>query len=146
MKTFLLFFFTFLMVITNGQYVPTAGIDSWKVEHNGKSKLKASSENTAKNIITITKGDLKKGGALVIAYKEAGKQKDWVRSITLFDEKDNELLKEESILLKVPNNQLSLLAGKNKIIKVYTWALPTDPAVAATVRIRRIHLCTILIK
>jgi glucose-6-phosphate isomerase len=147
MKRILLFLFLSIITFSlQAQYVQKAGVDSWRVLHNGKQKLKASSENSSKNVITITKADLKKTGALIITYKEMGGQKGWQRSITLFDEKDNELVKEESALLKVANTKLASLANTYKTIKVYSWALPTDPAVAATVRIRRVHLCTILIK
>ena len=144
MKTILFIAFTFIMTLSNGQI--QIGNDSWKVEHNGKIKLKASEENEGKNVITIKKDDLKKTGVLLVAYKEMDGQRGWQRSITLFDEKDNKLLKSEGALAKVPNEKLAELANRYKIIKIYTWSLPTDPAVAATVRIRRVHLCTILIK
>jgi hypothetical protein len=144
MKTILFLAFTFIMSLSNGQ--PQDATDSWKVEHNGKTKLKATAENEDKNVITIKKEDLKKTGTFLVAYKEVSSERGWQRSITLFDVKDNELLKSESALLKIPNSKLSSLANSHKILKIYTWSLPTDPAVAATVRIRRIHLCTILIK
>ncbi|MEO6069664.1 MAG: hypothetical protein ABIN57_02370 [Chitinophagaceae bacterium] len=146
MNTTLFLLFSILLAIPQPNKIKTSGPDSWRIEHNGNLKLYASTENPAKNVITLKKADFKKAGALVIGYKEMSREGGWQRSITLFDEKDNELIKEEGALLKVKNAKLASLAASYKTIKIYTWALPTDPALAATVRIRRVHLCTILIK
>jgi hypothetical protein len=129
-----------------GQYVQKAGVDSWKVMHNGKQKLQTSGEDMTKNKITIKKADLNKKGSLEVTYYETGKEKGWERNIAVFDEKDNELMKYKGNVAKLANSKVDSLSNTYKTIKIYTWSLPTDPEVAATVRIRRVHLCTIIIK
>jgi hypothetical protein len=133
----------FLMVLSLG--TAAGAQDSWKVVHNRKQQLQAT-EDAVKNTILISKADLEKKGSLCVKYKEEKPAKDWKRTIALFDEKDAELLQQEGRLLKISNAQLRSLIDKTPVIKVYTWALPTDPNVAATVRVRRVHLCTIQVK
>jgi hypothetical protein len=128
-------------------FYTTAGAqDSWKLIHNGTQKLQANAEDAVKNTIAINKAALTKKGCLKVTYTARNQQKDWKRTIALFDEKDAELLQQDGALLKVSNARLKTLSDLAAIIKVYTWSLPADPDVAATVRVRRIHLCTIVIK
>ena len=71
------------------------------------------------------------------------KQKDWERYIGFFDEIENELYLDTASVVQLTNKKLaSITKGINKI-KIYTWSLPTDPELAARIRIRRIHLATI---
>jgi len=119
--------------------------DNWKVSHNGKVRLSAGEENE-KNRIEIKAAELNKKGLLSIAFKEGTAQPDWQREIMIFDPSDNELLKQKGSLLKVQNAELKKLFGKSKTLMVYTISLPKDPALAATVRVRRVHLCTLVLK
>lgn len=121
-----------------------APTDSWKVVHNGKTRLRAVAENEEKNMVRIKKTDLAKSGFLSVAYTEAVKQKGWVRTFRLYSENDEEVEKYSGLLLKLPNARLRALAAKNKSIKLYTLSLPADPGKAAVVRVRRVHLCTIV--
>jgi hypothetical protein len=118
--------------------------DSWKITHNNKLRLQASGENEAQNTFTIQAADLKKGGQLFINYTEPQKRKDWKRTLAVFDTKDNELLKYSGSIFKIENARLDSLFTKGiKTIKLYTWALPTDPKLAARIRVRRVHVATI---
>ena len=48
-----------------------------------------------------------------------------------------------TLLLRIHNSEIAgIMEGRQKV-KVYSWAIPKDPAVAATVRIRRLLLCTL---
>lgn len=120
--------------------------DTWTVVQGGKIRLKASGEDEAKNVVSIRSADLKKAGSLTITYVEAERQKDWKRTIMFVGPNDKELLKVEGPMAKVQHAKLKALAAKYKTIKVYTMSLPTDPELAATVRVRRVHLCTITVK
>ena len=120
--------------------------DSWKIKWNKKTILETGKENEIVNTKKIKRTDLDKNYYLEIAYKEADskKEKEWTRSFLLFDENDVELLRKDSTR-KVKINAAELkkiFAGKKKI-RIYTIALPTDPNMAARVRIRRVHLCTL---
>jgi hypothetical protein len=118
---------------------------AWIIAHNNKQRLKTDQESEAKNVILINRADLKKTGQLFVNYTGTQDQ-GWKRTISLFDTKDNELLRHGGSLLKVGNSKLNSLANSMDTIKIYTLALPADPAVAATVRVRRIHLATLVIK
>lgn len=134
---------TLLLII-----VPTmAGIaqDSWKVMHNGKLRLEAK-EESEKNSFSIKKEDLKEKGNLAIFIKDKAPQKGWVRTILVVDAEENEIAAGKGDLIKIENRRLVKAAAKARAINVYTMSLPSDPAQAALVRVRRIHLATIQIK
>lgn len=139
MKTLLLLVLTFLNVHAVQQ-------DCWTVTHNNKLLLQVSKEDETANLVPVNKKALKKSGHLTVNYTENNKQKDWVRTIALVDENGNELLKQSGTVLKVGNAKLASLANIYKTIKIYSWAVPSDPQLAATVRVRRVHLCTLTLK
>jgi hypothetical protein len=116
------------------------------VVHGGKIRLQSSEEDEKKNVVSIKSADLKKTGHMTITYVEAEKQKDWKRTIMFIGPNEKELLRVEGPMAKLQNAKLKALAAKSKTIKVYTISLPTDPDVAATVRVRRVHLCTLSVK
>jgi len=119
--------------------------DTWKLSHNGKIRLTASEENE-KNRVEIRAAELNKKGLLSIAYKEGQPQPDWQRELMIYDPADNDLLRQQGSLLKISNAELKKLFGKSKTLVVYTMSLPKDPNLAATVRVRRVHLCTLVLK
>ena len=61
----------------------------------------------------------------------------------MLDPKDSELYKARTTQMVLPNGRLRALLQQSPSLKVYTWALPTDPELAARIRIRRVHLCTL---
>jgi hypothetical protein len=117
--------------------------DSWVVSYGGKTVLKSSTEDAEKNIVAIHPADLKKKKELSILYTEKEKQKGWERFIAAFDENDTEMKKVKGNKMKLDTSSLQALFKKTKTIKLYTWSLPTDPKLKASVRIRRVHLCTL---
>ena len=96
---------------------------SWIVSHNNKQRLKTAKESEAGNVIVINRAELKKTGQLFINYTGAQDQ-GWKRTISLFDTKDNELLKHQGNLVKVGNSKLNSLANSLDTIKIFTIALP----------------------
>ena len=133
---FLLFQFFIFTSVVNAQH-------NWKITHNGKAKISTSDENESRNRFSLRKADIAKPGSLWVHYMEWEKQKDWERYIGFFDEKENELYLDTASVVQLTNKKLaSITKGINKI-KIYTWSLPTDPELAARIRIRRIHLATI---
>lgn len=119
--------------------------DSWKIKHNGKLIFSAAGEDEEKNNKSVKMSEFAKSGTLDILYKESIPRESWKRSILFFDENDNQLLSKDSVnaVTKVNNNTLHKLFTGKKKIRIYTVAIPTDPDLAARVRIRRIHLFTI---
>ena len=122
---------------------------SWKVMHNKKVLLSAHEEDASKNSIKLTASGFKTKNSYTVSYFQmntAVNRNKWIRTIAIFDERDNELYRKDAVSIKMPDAQLKKMLLANKIVKVYTWALPKDPKEAARVRIRRVHLCTIELK
>jgi hypothetical protein len=119
---------------------------SWKITHNGKAKISTSDENESRNRFSIKKTDFAKPGSLWVHYMEWEKQKDWERYIGIYDEKENELFLDTASVVQLTNKKLTTITKGVGTVKVYTWSLPTDPELAARIRIRRIHLATIIIQ
>jgi len=138
--------FLFSLFITAAIFM-NAQSDNWKVYHNKQLLLSTSEESEAKNTRSINKVDLDKIGELIVMYEAGILDKEWKRSIAIFDEKDSTLFEKAEInKIQVTNTDLEkMFRGKTKI-KIYTWAIPKDPAKAAVIRIRRVHLCTLELK
>jgi hypothetical protein len=121
--------------------------DNWKVFHNKNLLLSASEESEEKNRVTLSKAELSQTGVLALSYTGAALDTGWKRSFMIIDESGNILGEKESYYgFKLKNADLKKLFGKGSILKIYTWAIPKDPAKAALVRVRRVHLCTVVLK
>ena len=118
--------------------------DSWKVCLDKKILLSTSTENVEKNIIAISAADIKKNKNFILSYKEAIPQKGWERNISVYTEKDEELQKQKGKKLVLKTSELRELFEKSKTLKIYTTYLPTDPKMKAQIRVRRVHLCTLI--
>lgn len=122
-------------------------LDTWKIYHNKKLLLGTSEESETKNILAIPFTDFDKAGELIVIYEEGNPDKEWKRTIAIVDENDKSLFEKAEInKIQVSNADLKKLADGKTKLKIYTWALPKDPAKAALVRIRRVHLCTITLR
>jgi hypothetical protein len=120
----------------------------WKIAWKKKVILQTGKSDQTANVRTIKASDLKKSYILEILYKENDPkmEKEWIRSFLFFDENDKELIRRDSSRhTKVSASQLSKLFGDKKKLKIYTIAIPSDPELAARIRVRRVHLCTLLI-
>jgi hypothetical protein len=120
--------------------------DSWKVVHNGKEKLSTGVERPDGNVVTVNRVDLSKTGTFLIKYTEKEPQTGWTRTIAMVDKGENELHTHAGNLFTISNANLKKLFNKVNTIYVYTWARPNDPELAARIRIRRVHLCTIKLR
>ncbi|HLG41417.1 MAG TPA: hypothetical protein VI461_17185 [Chitinophagaceae bacterium] len=142
-KLLLLLSFSFTCMLSQSQ---SAKADSWKIVWKKKTILETSKEDETANTKKITKTDLDKTYFLEISYKEgtAKNIKALRRSFLFYGESDNELLRKDSTRnAKIPAAELKKIFADQKKIKIYTIAIPTDPNIAARVRIRRVHLCTL---
>lgn len=120
----------------------------WNVFHDKRKLFSSSIENEEQNNLTVKPSDLKSGGNFIIMYSDANttdKKGEWKRTIGIYTSADKELYRKDSTTLKIPDLQLKKMLQENRAIKVYTWSLPKDPKEAARVRIRRVHLCTIML-
>ena len=63
----------------------------------------------------------------------------------VYNEKDQELVSKKGNELKIKNSELLSFFKRSKQIKIYTIAVPTDPKLKASIRVRRVHLCTLVL-
>ena len=121
---------------------------NWGISHDKEKLFSSSIENEEQNNLSVKISDFKSGKNFTITYWAANSDKkaEWKRTIGLYTSADKELYRKDSDVVKVPDQLIKKMLQENKTIKVYTWSLPKDPKEAARVRIRRVHLCTIMLK
>jgi hypothetical protein len=139
MKVIAFMLLTFLSIATRAQS------DSWVIIHNGRVLLQATGENSGKNVVTIRRSDLNKTDYLIVKYSGVT-AKGWVRTIYLAGEKDEEMARHSGNIFRIADSSLKAIFKNRSRVVLYTYTMPADPKLKAAVRIRRIHLCTILIK
>jgi len=120
--------------------------DSWKVCLEKEVLLQTSKEDEQKNVITFTAADLKKSKTLQINYKQVASDKGWERTLSIYDVNDQELKTVKGNKLSLKSSGLRSLLEQHKTIKFYTLYSPTDPKMKAMVRLRRVHLCTLVLQ
>jgi hypothetical protein len=134
--------FAFLL----GWFATTVQHDSWKLCLDKKQLLKTSTEDEQKNVITLTSAQLKKSKQLQLVYSQAAPDKAWERTISLYDTNDQELTTQKGNKFTIKTSSLASLLQQHKTIKFYTLYSPTDPKMKAMVRLRRVHLCTLVLQ
>ncbi|MBS1576711.1 MAG: hypothetical protein JST09_15540 [Bacteroidetes bacterium] len=120
----------------------------WKIILDKKTIFSAKQEDEQRNIDTVCLSDIKPNKNFTIYYSETinHSKKSWKRIIGIYNEADKELIRKEAVPLRLNTSQIRKWLIDNKKIKIYTWSLPKDPKEAARVRVRRVHLCTIVLK
>lgn len=112
--------------------------EHWTVELNSKALLTAKTEDTAANTVTVN--DLKKG-SLIVTYVPGVVEGQRKRRLMVYDAGDQELYSKESLSLVIPVKTLKKWRLTSPRITVYT--VPVLGEEGATVRLRRVHLCTV---
>ena len=103
-------------------------------------------EDTLKNKLQLKKSDLANNNIFKIEYNEPKNSttKGWVRTIVIMDTTSAVVVQQDSVsLLQLYNKDLMKLLWSRQKVNVYTWVKPLDPGMAAAIRIRRFHLCSI---
>ena len=120
--------------------------DSWEIYNNRKevSKFNNKKETDDERRVLLLNRNLEGPGFFIIEFKPAAEQAEWIRTIGFFDSTGNSIREyNNTLFLRLHNSEIAgIMEGRQKV-KVYSWAVPKDPAVAATVRVRRILLCTL---
>ena len=129
-----------------GASLQAQSYDSWNVYHNRRevSKFNNKKEPKDERKILLLNRFLEGPGFFIIEYTPAAEQSDWIRTIGFFDSADKSIREyTNTLFLRLHNSEIAgIMEGRQKV-KVYSWAVPKDPAAAATVRVRRILLCTL---
>ena len=137
-------FFLFSLLLCIG---PVAfSQDHWKVTVNGKTVLTGSGEGEAENIVPLRAATLKKKKDFLVHFTPEGKKQGWERYFAVFYQNDRELMRQKGNPLKLKNATVQTLLKASDTLRVFTWALPTDPKLKAAIRVRRVHLCTLVLQ
>ena len=120
--------------------------DSWEIYQNRKevSKFNNKKETNDEKRVVLLNRFLEGPGFFVIEYTPAAEQAEWIRTIAFYDSTDKQIREyNNTLFLRIHNSEIAgIMEGRQKV-RVYSWAIPKDPAIAATVRVRRILLCTL---
>ncbi len=118
---------------------------SSSITYLGKKVLKNATENPEKNIIKIQRKSLNKPGNFIISFNNYDTA--YKRTVMVDDANRQGIKNFEEINkpLTISNKELKkLLTGRNKIV-IYYSKIPSDPSKAAIVRMRPIHICTVIV-
>ena len=120
--------------------------DKWKLYQNRKELFAFNNkeETNDEKRVVLLKRLLEGPGFFVIEFTPAAEQVDWIRTIAFFDSSDSPIREyKNTLFLRAHNSEVAAIMDGRQKVKVYSWAVPKDPALAATVRVRRILLCTL---
>jgi hypothetical protein len=133
-----LLIFIFTTMFANAQ-------DSWKIKLNSKVVLSATTDDETTNTRKIKRTELDGKGSLDVLYKSSKPATEWIQSLMFYGETDNEVFRKDSVTgtTQIKLATLKELFGTKSKIRIYTIAIPSDPDLAARVRVRRVHLCTL---
>ena len=126
--------------------VQAQSYDKWEIYQNRKevSSFNNKKETSDERRVLLLNRFLEGPGFFVIEFKPAAEQAEWIRTIAFYDSTDKQIREyNNTLFLRIHNSEIADIMDGRQKVKVYSWAVPKDPAVAATVRIRRILLCTL---
>jgi hypothetical protein len=137
--------FLYILILFSAT-VQAQSYDKWEIYQNRKevSSFNNKKETTDERRILLLNRFLEGPGFFVIEFKPAAEQAEWIRTIAFYDSTDKQIREyNNTLFLQIHNSEIAgIMEGRQKV-KVYSWAIPKDPAIAATVRIRRLLLCTL---
>lgn len=127
---------------------------AWKVKLGSKVVLQTKGENENKNKVQIKFLNTDRKSNLVFSYHPATDEKAWVRTLMVDDSSGAGIIgSPEDVAVKktkteicftISNKQLREIKKTHHFIKIYYTSIPSDPAKAALVRVRKVHVCTII--
>ncbi|GAA4345526.1 hypothetical protein [Flaviaesturariibacter amylovorans] len=129
--------------IAGGARRDAAADASWTLRSGTRLLLRSNAEDAARNVATLKRSALKKKGTLVLTYTPGEAMPGWERTITLYTGADQDLQRQTGNSFRLSHKALAAFAKGQKELHLYTMALPTDPNLRSTIRVRRVHLATI---
>ena len=136
----------FFILILFSAIVKAQSYDKWDIYQNRKevNTFNNKKETADERKVLLLNRFLEGPGFFVIEFTPAAEQAEWIRTIAFYDSTDKEIREyNNTLFLRIHNSEIAgIMEGRQKV-RVYSWAVPKDPAVAATVRVRRILLCTL---
>jgi len=123
--------------------------DTCRVFRNQQILLtKTSWDDNNSNAVSI-KPDLKKRETLDVYYYTVVPTKNWQRYILLVDDNEQTIFSKvfdfSSGKFVITDKELAAASKKAQKLFLYTYSFPKDPAEAATIKIRRLLICQLLL-
>jgi len=138
-------FILYILILFSAS-VQAQSYDKWEIYQNRKevSKFNNKKETNDEKRVLLLNRFLEGPGVFVIEFTPAKEQEEWIRTIAFYDSTDKQIREyNNTLFLRIHNSEIAgIMEGRQKV-RVYSWAVPKDPAVAATVRVRRLLLCTL---
>ncbi|MBK6936235.1 MAG: hypothetical protein IPH18_04615 [Chitinophagaceae bacterium] len=120
----------------------------WTISYQKKALLKNAAEDKTRNVVSIKKSTLKSTALLQLNPVGA----DTAYNITIEAEAVGEAFtglnawEYSGKAVSISGTELkTLFTGRKKLAFYYT-AIPKDPNLAAVVRVRKVHICTVNLK
>jgi len=139
----LLFYIPLIFLSLSGK---SQKYDSWSVFHNRKEagSFNSKKETDDERKVILLNIVLDGPGFFVIEFTPMKEQAEWIRTIAFLDSNGKTLREyNNTLLLRVHNAEIASIMENRQKVQVYSWAVPKDPALAATIRVRRTLLCTL---
>ena len=142
MNKLLLFFIAFVAMIG----MRANASDTCVILFNKKVIFKGEVDKTDA-VAFLKSNSFKKTDCLLIKYVSENELKGWKRTFYFDTEQDENVttleLKKQSGSVYVNASLLDKMKEKKQPVIIYTMSLPTDKAMAARIRVRRIFICKI---
>lgn len=137
------------MILLTGLLVSFLVMDAqttWSISNTGKTVLKNVGENSSKNVIKIKKSALQQSGNITIRFTKNDKEN--IRTVMVNDIANIGIGSWENVTapIVITNAALKKLFNSGNKINFYFTEIPSDPEKAALVRVRMIHLVTIVLQ
>jgi len=83
-------------------------------------------------------------GFFVVEFTPKKDEADWIRTMAFTDSSGKTIREfKNTLLMRIHNTELANILDGREGVKLYSWAVPKDPALAATVKPRRILLASL---
>ncbi|MBN8782069.1 MAG: hypothetical protein J0G98_03320 [Terrimonas ferruginea] len=116
----------------------------WEISLGKQTVLKSREENKESNQVVLTKDKLQQ--SLTIAYYDEDPSL-YIRSIMITNAEGNTVFRKESVTqLTISAKEFAALWQNNTTLEIQTFGMPSDPELAARVRLRPRHLCTFVLR
>jgi D-alanine-D-alanine ligase-like ATP-grasp enzyme len=136
------------LIIALMSLLPVIGFSqqSWDVTFAKKTLLKKAAENPVKNLVKVSRSSLTTTNKFVLKLNNADTAYNITIEATMEDGSGQQSWEYTGKPLTISGSDLKkLLTGRSKI-KFQYMAIPKDPNLAAVVRIRPVHICTVVAK
>lgn len=116
----------------------------WQISLGKQSVLKSRQESKESNQVVLTKDQLQQ--PVTIAFYDDDPSL-YIRTIMIMNAEGNTIFrKENTTQVTLSAKEFAALWQNNKTLEVQSFGIPSDPDLAARVRIRPQHLCTFVLR